>query len=177
MNPRLLEIQNEQQEQLLVIEQASASIAALNKEANEILTGKVRLEPPILLTFGKNVIQWKDGALAIRGKGYKFVKALYNADEMQLEIAALEEIVWKDDMEMKGKIIKQNTFIKALQRLAETLERAKFPYRLLPVESKERYEVVAQHQEKKPTSKRIQSRITGAQLGMTVNCPNVLSDK
>ena len=134
------------------------------------------MEKPVTLTFGTNVIRWDGGALAISGKGYKFVKALYEADEMQLEIEALEKLVWMDDVELKGKIIKQNTFIKALQRLSETLERAKFPYRLFPIESKEKFEIVERKLGKKPITKRIQSRITGAKLGMTVNCQNVISD-
>ena len=44
MNLRLLEIQKERQEQMLVMQQALAHIAALDQEENEILTRTVRLE-------------------------------------------------------------------------------------------------------------------------------------
>ena len=44
MNLRLLEIQKERQEQMLVMQQALAHIAALDQEENEILTGKVCAE-------------------------------------------------------------------------------------------------------------------------------------
>jgi len=131
---------------------------------------------PITLIFGKNVIRWDGGALAISGKGYKFVKALYEADEMQLEIAALEELVWQGDIEEKGMIVKQHTFVVALQRFSEKLEKEKFPYKLLPVRSKEKYEIMERKTGKKPIAKRIQSEIIGAKLGITINCENVRSD-
>ena len=176
MNPRVIEIQKERQAKMLIMQQAMADIVALDKEELEILTGKVRPEKPVSLTFSKNVIRWEDGALAISGKGYRFVKALYEANDMRLEIAVLEEIVWKDDMEEKGKVIRQNTFRVALLRLAEKLERAKFPYRLLPERSKEKHEVVKRKPEDKPTTKRIQSEIIGARLDVTVKRTNVTSD-
>ena len=131
---------------------------------------------PVLLRFGKNVITWEGGALAIGGKGYKFVKALYEADGMELDIEALEEFVWQNDVEEKGKVIRQNTFRVALLRLSEKLERAKFPYKLLPERSKEKNEIVVREVGKKPITKRIQSEIIGARLGVTVNCTNVTAN-
>jgi len=152
----------------------------LDERETELLTllqtPKKGTKRPVCLVFGKNVIRWDGGALAIMGKGYKFVKALYEADEMRLEIEALEALVWRDDMEEKGKIVKQHTFVVALQRISEKLERAKFPYKLLPIRSKERHEIMERKPGKKPTAKRIQSEIIGAKLGITVNCENVRSD-
>ena len=44
MNPRLLEIQKERQEQMLVIQQALAHVATLDQEENEILSGDQHIE-------------------------------------------------------------------------------------------------------------------------------------
>ena len=176
MSKLLDEIRQERRELLLSQTKITERLIALDQKEQEILTGKVRPEKPVSLTFSKNVIRWEGGALAISGKGYRFVKALYEANEMRLEIAVLEEIMWKDDMEEKGKVIRQNTFRVALLRLAEKLERAKFPYRLLPERSKEKHEVVKRKPEDKPTTKRIQSEIIGARLDVTVKRTNVTSD-
>jgi hypothetical protein len=177
MNPRLLEIQKERQEQMLVMQQALAHITALNQEESEILTGKQHTEAPILLTFCKKIITWDGGALYISGKAYKFVKALYEADDMELDIPALEEIVWKQEIGGESKvIIKQNTFRVALLRISEMLEKAKFPYRLFPVRSEEKTEIVERAIGKKPATKRIQSEIIGARLGVTEKRKNVTAN-
>jgi len=174
--PLLDEIRQERRELLLSQTKITERLIALDQKEQEILTGTVRPETPVSLTFGKNVIRWEGGALAISGKGYKFIQALYEANEMRLEIAILEEMVWKDDLEEKGKVIRQNTFRVALLRLAEKLEKAKFPYRLLSERSKEKNEVVERKQGKKPTTKRIQSEIIGARLDVTVKRTNVTSN-
>ena len=175
MNQLLDDIRQERRELLLSQTRITERLLALDQKEQEILTGKVRKEKPVSLTFGRDIIKWDGGALAIGGKGYKFVKALYEAEEMQLEIEALEELVWQDEIG-KGKIIKQHTFIVALQRFSERLEKEKFPYKLLPVRSKERYEIVEHLTGKKPTAKRVQSEIIGARLGITFGCENVRSD-
>jgi transcriptional regulator with XRE-family HTH domain len=175
VNPLLDAIRQERRELHFSQAEIAARLIALDQQEQEILTGKVRTEKQVSLTFGRDIIKWEGGALAIGGKGYKFVKALYEADEMQLEIAALEELVWQDDIS-KGKFIKQHTFVVALQRFSERLEKEKFPYKLLPIRSKERYEIMEHKAGKKPTAKRIQSEITGARLGITFGCENVRSD-
>ena len=128
---------------------------------------KKRPAQPVPLTFAKNVITWGGGALPIKGKGYKFIKVLYEADKMRLKIARLEKTVWKDDIQ-KGKTVavKQNSFIVFLNWLAAKLEFAKFPYRLLPTRSKEKSEDTGEIRKKKPVKKRIRSVITGAKLRM-----------
>jgi hypothetical protein len=70
--------------------------------------------------------------LYIKGKGYLFVKALYEADGMQLEIADLEDLVWKVDEKKNVEMVTSSTFRVLLHRLSTKLEKAKFPYRLLP---------------------------------------------
>jgi hypothetical protein len=150
---------------------------ALDQEEHEILTGKQFTEKPIPLTFGKKIITWKGGALPIKGKGYKFVQALYEADGMEHDIPTIEEIVWRQEISGESKVvIKHNTFRVALCRLAETLERADFPYRLFPVMSEEKIEIVERAIGKKPTTKRIQSEIIGVRLGVTEKRKNVTAD-
>ena len=177
MNELLDKIRHERRELLLSQRQITERLLALDQEEHEILTGKVRMEKPVTLTFGKNVIRWDGGAVPMRGKGYKFVKALYEADEMQLEIEALEETVWKQEISGESKVvIKQNTFRVALLRLSETLEKAKFPYRLFPVRSEEKTEIVERAIGKKPITKRIQSEIIGVRLGVTEKRKFVTAD-
>ena len=185
MNPRLLEIQKERQEQMLVMQQALAHLAALDQEENEILTGKMRsdMNQPVSLKFGKDVISWGNSgkALAIRGDGYRILKALYVADQNYLTREELEEIVWdkknlvEDD---EARFVKQNTFRRAISRLAEKLEFAKFPYRITKVESDTQYEPTGKKfKSGKQKVKPIQPEIIGIRLGGTVNCPNVPLDK
>jgi DNA-binding response OmpR family regulator len=114
---------------------------------------------PVPLTFGKNVITWGDGqALAIKGKGYKLVKALYEANKMRLKRETLGVIVWNCDL------VRQNTFLLFFHWLSEKLERARFPYRLIPIKSKEKIKTVEHKAKGKPVKKRIQSEIIGAKL-------------
>ena len=185
MNPRLLEIQIERQEQMLVMQQAIAHITALDQEANEILTRTMRsdMNQSISLKFGKDVISWGNSgkALAIRGDGYRILKALYDADQNFLTREKIEEILWdkkklvEDD---ESHFVKQNTFCKAISRLAEKLEFAKFPYRITKVESDTQYEPTGKKfKSGKQKVKPIQPEIIGVRLGGTVNCPNVPLDK
>ena len=177
MNQLLDAIRQERRELLLSQTKITERLIALDQKEQEILTGKVRTEKPVPLIFGKNVIQWQGGALAISGKGYKFIRALYEADEMHLDIPALEEIVWNEEIgEGTKAVIKQNTFRVTLLRLSETLEKAKFPYRLSPIRSEEKTEVVERAVGKKPITKRIQSEIIGARLGVTTRRKNVTAD-
>jgi hypothetical protein len=150
-------------------------LARLQKPKNDTVK-------PARLTFGKNIIAWGNGkALAIKGKGYLLVKVLYEADEMQLSIADLEKFVWQVKDNNEDKTVKQNTFLVCLRRLSEKLEKAKFPYRLLPTRSQERIENNGEIWKdksgiEKPGRKRFRSEITGAKLCMTVNCKNVMLD-
>jgi len=104
-------------------------MVVLLAELREIREGAVRTKKPIELRFGKNIITWDGGALAIKGKGYKIVKALYEADKMRLKEATLDKRFWD------GKVT-HKTFKENIRQIAEKLERGKFPYSLLPVESK-----------------------------------------
>ena len=113
--------------------------------------------------------------MAIKGKGYRLIKALYHAEGMRLKRDKLGLLVWNNDC------VRQNTFIVFLHRLSEKLEMARFPYRLLPVKSKERIENNGETWKdksgtKKPGKKRLQYEIMGAKRCITVNCKNVMSD-
>ena len=112
------------------------------------------------LTFGKDVITWDRGALVIKGKGYKFVKALYDADKMRLKRELLGKVVWNDSL------VNRHTFIVLFHWLSEKLEKAKFPYRLIPVKSKSRVETTLEIRKNKPVKKLIQSEIIGVKLGI-----------
>ena len=136
---------------------------------------KKAVKKPIPLTFRKNVITWDGGALPIRGKGYRFLKALYNADKMRRKIATLEQIAWKEDIR-KGKIIQQHTFIVMCHDLMKKLRKANCPYQLSFVRSKEKVKVVERKGGKKPVTKRIQSKIIGAKLGIREFPENLTSD-
>jgi len=153
----LLEIQAER-------EKIADAVKRLDDRQMELL---IRLQSPkkatkkhIPLTFGKNVITWDGGALAIKGKGYRFIKALFEADKMRLKREILGGIVWNNDL------VRQNTFIVFLHWLAGKLEKAKFPYRLLPAKSKEKIKTVEHKAGEKPVKKRFQSEIIGAKLGI-----------
>jgi len=127
-------------------------LARLNRQ-------KITRRKPVPLTFGENFITWENGqALAIKGKGYKFVKALYEADKMRLKRETLGLIVWNCDL------VRQNTFLVFLHWLSEKLERVHFPYRLIPIKSKEKIKIMAHKERGKPVKKRIQSEIIGAKL-------------
>ncbi|MDR0328803.1 MAG: hypothetical protein LBI05_10955, partial [Planctomycetaceae bacterium] len=131
MQPRVLEILD----RLGFLEKERGKLCAeelvLRTELRERLAGTKRAEKPVPLTFGKNVITWDGGAVALEGLGYKFVKALYDSKSMKLKEATLGRLVW-------GQEPKHQTFKELVRWLAEKLERAKFPYQLLPVMSKER---------------------------------------
>ena len=65
--------------------------------------GQAGVDKHCKLFFGKNVITWGNGqALYFRGKGYLFVKALYEADGMQLEIADFEDLAQVPQLAMCG---------------------------------------------------------------------------
>jgi len=136
----------------------------LDAEESELLARLQRpkrdKERPIELTFGKNIISWGNGqALPIRGKGYKFLKALYFADRMRLKEETLGRIVWGNE------VLNHRNFTRYVLRLAERLEKAHFPYRLIPAKSKERIKTVENPNGGKPTKERIQSEIIGVKLG------------
>jgi len=115
---------------------------------------------PIELTFGKDIITWGNGqALAVRGKGYRFIKALYFANGMRLKRETLGRIVWDNDLPS------HRNFVRYILWLSGKLEKGQFPYRLLPVKSKERIESVDKPDGGKPIKKRIQSEIVGTRLG------------
>ena len=123
----LLEIQAER-------EKIADAVKRLDDREIELLT---RLQDPkkatkkhIPLIFGKNVITWDGGGLAIKGKGYKFIKALFEAKKMRLKEAALDQLVWNNELPS------HDAFKEYIRWLATKLEKAKFPYRLIPVKSK-----------------------------------------
>ena len=126
---------------------------------------------PTELTFGKNTITWGDGqVLYIKGKGYKFVKALYETDKDWLKVEQLGLLVWENEL------VSHNTFTVMLHRLSEKLASVGFPYRLVPKKSKIRVELTGEVRGNKPVKKLIQPEIIGAGLGLTVNCQNVRGD-
>ena len=140
-----------------------AARKVLDIEQTELLArlknqGKT-IEKPVPLAFGENAVTWGDGqVLVIRGKGYKFIKALYESDKMRIKKQQLERHVWGKDK------VKHHTFTVLLHWLSEKLEIAKFPYRLLPTRSKEQIITVEHKEGEKPVKKRLQSEITGAKL-------------
>jgi len=154
------------------LQEIYAARRAFDAEEAELLTRlqnpKGETFKPVPLTFGKNIITWGEGkALYIKGKGYKFVKALYEADKMRLKEATLEKIIWN------GRVT-HDTFTGYITRLVEKLERAKFPYRLLPVKSKPKVELSGEKTRTGKLAKRFVSpEIIGTKLHPTVNCPNV----
>jgi len=126
---------------------------------------------PIELTFGKNIISWGNGqALPIKGKGYKFLKALYYADGMRLKEEILGRIVWDNDTP------NHRNFTRYVLWLSEKLEKAHFPYRLIPAKSKEKIKTIENPNGGKPTKERIQSEIIGAKLGTKQTLPDFASD-
>jgi hypothetical protein len=143
----------------------------LDERVSELLG---RLENPdkatgrrIPLAFGKNTITWGTGnVLYIKGKGYKLVKALYEAEGMSLTEEIIGEIIWDTDPE-KSELPNHKNFKVFLLRLATRLEKEKFPYRLLPKRSKERFEETEKMQGNKPEVRRIQPEIIGARLDGT----------
>ena len=161
VNSRLLEIQKEQQEQLLVIEQAHARLAALHKEANEILTEIKHVKSLVPLTFSPNAITWGNGQkLVLKGKGRKFILALYKAKKMRLKEGTLGKRIWGKEGEPT-----HNTFTEYVRWLSLKLEKAKFPYRLLPARSKQKMEETGEKfRNGKPKPKYVPPEIIGVKL-------------
>ena len=116
----LLEIQAERRR----LEGRETELLTLLQEQNE------SIKNPVPLIFGKNVITWEGGALSIRGNGYLFLKVLYEADGMQLTEDAICGMVWRQDKDPE-----HHTFKESVRWLTEKLEKARFPYQLLPVMS------------------------------------------
>ena len=148
-----------------------AAREALGVEESELLTRlqkpKGDIVKPVPLIFGKNIITWEGGtALYIKGKGHKFLKALYEADKMRLKEATLDKIVWDGN-------VKHRNFREFVRRLVERLEKAKFPYRLLPVESKPKVESTEKTRIGKPSLHFVPSEIIGVKLHAAVNCEKV----
>jgi len=158
--PTRLQIQKERQDLHLIIKQSIERLAVLDQMEQELLTGKKHTpEKPIELQFGENVILWEGGALSIRGLGYKLLRVLYEADGRKRTVRTLGKQVWGNPL------VRQNTFVVFIHWLSAKLERAGFPYRLLFIRSKERYESTGEKDENgKPKRKRIQSEIIGVKL-------------
>ena len=117
---------------------------------------------PIELTFGKNIITWDNGqALSIRGKGFRFIKTLYYASGMRLKRERLGKMVWDNEMP------NHHNFKEFIRKTAMKLEKALFPYRLIPVKSKEKVQNTGKTRNGKPEKVRIQSEIIGAKLETT----------
>jgi len=120
---------------------------------------KKRPAPPVPLTFGKNVITWGGSALPIKGKGYKFIKVLYEADKMRLKEATIGRIVWGRDKEPNHPAFKEFT-----RWLAEKLEKAKFPYQLRHVMSKGNVKRTGKMRREKPIKVFVPPEIIGVRL-------------
>jgi hypothetical protein len=169
----LLEIQAEQG-------RLAAAMKRLDERVAELLT---RAQSPekitkkhVPLTFGKNTITWGTGnTLYIKGKGYKLVKALYEANNMCLSEEILGKSIW--DMKPEQDELPNHDNFKALIRNTATkLEMKKFPYRLIPEKSEERFEETGKMRGNKPEVRRIQPEITGVRLDAKVNFPTFAPD-
>ena len=140
------------------------AIKRLEDRETELLTllqnPKKATRKHVPLTFGKNVITWDNEALAIKGKGYKFVKALYEARKMRLKEATLDRLVWNNELSS------HDAFKEYMRWLATKLEKAKFPYRLIPVKSKGQIKSFLNPDSDagKPLQKWIEPGIIGAKL-------------
>ena len=122
-----------------------------------------RTPPPVELKFGKNVITWDGGTMYIKGKGYKFVKALYEANGMKLKEQTIGVRVWGYEQSHKN-------FKDKFYQLQAILEKAKFPYRLLPVMSKEKTVPTGEkYPDGKPKRKHLRPVIIGVKLTTAVN--------
>jgi len=165
----------EQLDSLILTEHATAPSEFHAKEG-------IGDDEPASLNFGKDVITWGNGqVLAIKGDGYKILKALYCSDEKYLTKGELEELVWdkkKLTEESEGRFVKQDTFLQAISRLAEKLESVNFPYRVIKVESETKYEPTGKKFKRGGEKiKPLKPEIIGVRLIPTVNCRNVVSDK
>ena len=153
-------IQKERQDLYQAIKQAVDRLAVLDQMEQELQAGKkCAVKKPVELRFDKNIIIWEGGALPIKGLGYKFVQTLYEANDMKRTVRMLGKQVWGNSL------VKQNTFIVFIHWLSAKLEKANFPYRLLPIKSKERYEATGEtFKSGRPKRKRIRSEIIGVKL-------------
>jgi len=158
--PTLSQIRKERQHLHLSIKQAIERLVALDQMEQELQTEKKRAaEKTIELKFGEKIITWDGGALPIRGLGYKFLQKLYEANEMKQTVRTLANHVWGNPL------VRQNTFIVFMHWLSAKLEKANFPYRLLPIRSQERHVATSEtFKSGKPKRKRIRSEIIGAKL-------------
>jgi len=164
MNPRVLELRNEIKAIDLAVGEMCAKRYVLNAEL-EILESEEKkpahTKKTVPLTFGKNIITWDGGALPIKGKGYKFIKALYEAKNMRLKEAALDRLVWD------GELSSHKTFRELIRWLSEKLEKVKFPYHLKPAMSKGKVKAFLNPDasDGRPLQKWIEPVVMGAKLG------------
>jgi hypothetical protein len=159
MNPRVVEIFDRLEAIDLEEGELRSEKIMLRTELREILERRKHSKKPVPLTFGKNVIKWEGGELRIRGKCYKFVRSLYEANKMRLKEVTLGKRVWGRNGEPKHR-----TFNQFVHWLADKLEKAKFPYRLLPAMSKGRTRQAEEMRNNKPIKIHEPPEIIGVKL-------------
>ena len=172
MNPRVAEIFV----RLDAIELAEGKLrterAMLHAELQETLEPRKRKRtpPPIELAFGKNIITWDRGAVALEGVSYKIVKALYDANGMKMKEGTLGRLAWGNEPAHKN-------FTERIRRVSEQLEIAKFPYRMLSVMSKEKTILTGEkYPDGRPKFKHIRPVIIGVKLTATSKSAKVAAD-
>ena len=132
--------------------------------------GKQKHTPSVKLTFGKNVITWDGGAVTLEGVEYKIVATLYAANKMRLKEATLGKRAWGDEPTHRA-------FRERVRSVTEKLEKAKFPYRLLPVMSKPRMVLTGEKfPNGKPKQKCLRPVIIGFKFNDTSPRANVAVD-
>ena len=167
------DLQLEDVARLLEIEKLTQALA---RERKAILMKAVRTEckepvlAPIEFTFGKNIITWNGGAVALAGVEYKIVKALYEAKNMRLKEETLGQRAW-------GKETTHEAFKERVRCVTEKLEKAKSPYRLFSVMSKEKTIPTGEkYRNGKQKFKHLRPVIIGVKLITTSSRANVAVD-
>ncbi len=128
MQPRLLEIQNEEQELRRIMAEAVMRLNALAEERQAISIKTVfRRRQTLTFDPGGKTIRWEGGSVTLGRKSCHFVKTLWFAKKRRMKTCKLCEKVFGCST------TPDETLRKFIQRLSNALYLAKFPYEIKPV--------------------------------------------
>ena len=154
---RLEEIRIKIKEHERIINEHRLAIDLLLSESHSIISFVVteNLSDDVELCFEEDyrTVRWSGGSLKLGHKSWVFIKTLWNGKRHTVSVNKIEREVWVVSKRKKrlckiGKrtiktdMISRNTFNSFLQRLKKELS-GKFPYKIIPVKSRETREISA----------------------------------
>ena len=88
--------------------------------------------PTLFFCDDGHTIRWPNGEIRVGHKPWLFLRALWRGGEKhRAKLERIERKVWGE-----GRFVPSNTIAQMAKRLAETLKKASFPYKILPLQKK-----------------------------------------